>query len=45
MAGTTEPLAEKSKTFDTVGDLPAIPKLDAVSAKLTGAGGDAFKRA
>lgn len=45
MAETTEPLAEKPKTFDTVGDLPAIPKLDAVSAKLTGAGGDAFKRA
>jgi len=47
MAETTEPLAEKPKpkTFDTVGELPAIPKLDAVSAKLTGAGGDAFKRA
>ena len=47
MAETTEPLAEKPKpkTFDTVGELSAIPKLDAVSAKLTGAGGDAFKRA
>ena len=45
MAETTEPLSEKPKTFDTVGELPAIPKLDAVSAKLTGAGGDAFKRA
>ena len=45
MAGTTEPLAEKSKTFDTVGDLPAMPKLNEGASKLTGASKAEFEKA
>ena len=45
MAGTTEPLAEKPKTFDTVGDLPAMPKLNEGASKLTGASKAEFEKA
>lgn len=44
MATATEPLAKEPKTFNTVGDLPKIPKLDDISKNLSGAGGEAFKR-
>ena len=45
MAGTTEPLAEKPKTFDTVGNLPAMPKLNEGASKLTGASKAEFEKA
>jgi len=46
MAEATQPLAEqlKPKTFDTVGELPAMPKLDAGASKLSGASKAEFEK-
>jgi hypothetical protein len=46
MADVTQSLTEKPKpkTFDTVGELPAMPKLDASASKLSGASKAEFEK-